>query len=644
MCGICGIFNAEKLSGEKASLICAGMARAMAYRGPDEEGFYQNDKIAFGHRRLGIIDVSSGQQPMHGSEQDLTIVFDGEINNFQELRSELIDYSFKTKSDTEVILAGYQKWGRQVVDKLKGAFAFVIYDRKQNLIFAARDQIGKKPLYYYITRKGTFYFASDMQSLAASGELPGNISQKAIRHYFAVGYIPSPLSIYEGVYKLEPGHALQYNSDGLKIWQFCDINFDIQNNLSETDLEEKLENLLVKSVKSHMSVDVPVGALLSGGIDSNLVTAVMARHSSNTIKTFTAGFDEETAATGTRDERQIAETAAKYYGLSHQRVSVSDNKDDFILPKLMPYLGEPLADNSIIPTFLVSQAVSEHLKCALTGDGGDEPFGGYSFRYLPHLKEERIRKCIPAPILSPVSAIMEKIWPASESLPRPLRLNTVFRNLSIPGEKAFLLDQAVRIPPEQPLLPEILAGREEVLQRIKELYNKGKGRDELTRILYIDVKMYMIEDGLVKTDRMGMANSIELRAPLLDSEIVEFAFSLPGQMKIRGSRCKYILKKLALKYVCPQILNIPKTGFSIPAENYLRGVWRSDFENRVFHSDSPLAGFVNMAQLNSVWQKFLKGSDMASKLLWTTYILALWFNEFHGMQTFNPGDEDLLCS
>ena len=640
MSGICGIFNAEKLLKEKASLICAGMARAMTYRGPDEEGFYQNDKITFGHRGLGSIDVSSGRQPMHDSEQDLTIVFDGAISNFTELRSELTDYNFKTKSDTEVILAGYQKWGRQVVDKLKGAFAFVIYDRKQNLIFAARDHIGKKPFYYYITKKGTFYFASDLQSLAASGMLPGNISQKAIRYYFTLGYIPSPLSIYEGVYKLEAGHALQYNSDGLKTWQFWDINFNIQNNLSEMDFEEKLEELLVNAVKNCINSDVPIGALLSGGIDSNLVTAVTARHSPGTIKTFTAGFDETTTATGTRDERHIAETAARYYGLSHQSVSVSDNNDDFILPKLIPYLGEPLADNSIIPTFLVCKAVREHLKCALTGDGGDEPFGGYSFRYLPHLGEERIRKFIPKPILFPIAAIMEKIWPASESLPRLLRLNTVFRNLSIPGEKAFLLDQAIRIPANQPLLPEILAGREEVLQMVKDLYAKGKGRDELTRILYIDVKLYMIEDGLVKTDRMSMANSIELRAPLLDSEIVEFAFSLPGQMKIRGDRCKYILKKLAMKYVCPQILNIPKTGFSVPAENYLRGVWRSDFESRVFHPGSPVAEFMNIAQLNSVWHKFLKGSDVSSKLFWATYILSLWFNEFHQRQSFYSGDED----
>jgi len=634
MCGICGIFNTEKLLKENASHICAEMARAMAYRGPDEEGFHQNDKIIFGHRRLSIIDVSTGQQPMLDPEQDVVIVFNGEIYNFQELRSELKDYIFRTKSDTEVILAGYKKWGRQVLDKLKGMFAFAIYDRKQNLLFAARDPLGAKPFYYYLAPKGTFYFASDLQSLAASGILRGSISQKAIRHYFLLGYIPSPLSIYEGVYKLEPGHALQYNSDGLKTWQFWDIDLNKQNSHSETYLEEKLENLLTESVKRRLISDVPVGALLSGGIDSNLVTAVTARHSSYKIKTFTAGFDDKTTTTGTRDERQIAETAADYYGLQHQSVSISSKKDDFILPKLMPYLGEPLADNSIIPTFLVCQAVREHLKCTMTGDGGDESFGGYSFRYLPHLGEERIRKIIPKSILFPFSKMMGNIWPTSESLPRALRLNTIFRNLSIPGEEAFLLDQAVRTPAEQPLFPEILTGREEVLQRIKDLYDKGAGRDELTRILYVDVKLYMTEDGLVKTDRMSMANSIELRSPLLDSEIVEFAFSLPGQMKIRGNRCKYLLKKLARKYVCPQILNIPKTGFSIPAESYLRGAWRSDYENRIFRSENPLAEFMDIARLNSVWDKFLKGSDIDAKFLWTTYILSLWFSEFHVRQKF----------
>jgi len=636
MSGICGIFNTGKLPKENAFRICAEMARAMAYRGPDEDGFYQNDKIAFGHRRLSITDVAIGRQPMCCPEQDIVIVFDGEISNYCELRAELNNYEFKTKSSAEVILAGYKKWGQQVIDRLKGAFAFVIYDRKQNLIFAARDHLGKKPFYYYLTPKGTFYFASDLQSLAASGVLPGNISQKAIQYYFTLGYIPAPLSIYEGVYKLEAGNALQYNSNGFKTSPFWDISLDVQNNLSESAVEERLEDLLVTAVKKCINHDDPSGALLSGGIDSNLVTAVMARHSSNKIKTFTVGFDEKVTTTGTRDERQIAETAAKYYGTPHQNISISDNKDDFILPKLILYLGEPFADSSIIPTFLVCRAVSEHLKCALTGDGGDESFGGYSFRYLPHLWEERIRNAIPESVLALVSKIIEKIWPVSESLPRPLRLSTIFRNLSISREKAFLLDQAIRVTPDQLLFPEILAGQEEVLQRIKYLYNKGSGRDELTRILYVDAKLYMAEDGLVKTDRMSMANSIELRSPLLDSDIVEFAFSLPGQMKIRGANCKYILKKLAMKYVCPQILDIPKTGFSIPVENYLRGIWRSDFENRVFHSDSPISKFMNIAQLNSVWNKFLKGSNASSKFLWTTYILSLWFSEFHCRQTFNP--------
>ena len=291
------------------------MARAMAYRGPDEERFYQNGKITFGYRGLGTVDTSTCRQPMCSLEQDIIVVFDGDISNFPEFRSELIDYEFKTKSGAEVILAGYQKWGRQVVDKIKGMFAFVIYDGKQNLIFAARDQLGKKPFYYYFTPKGTFYFASDLQSLAASGVLPGSISQNAIQYYFTLGYIPSPLSIYKGIYKLEAGHALQYNSGGLKTWPFWDVSLDNQSKLSETELNEKLEELFIISVKNCINSDIPVGALLSGGIDSNLVTAAMARHSSNAIKTFTVGFDEKTTATGTRDERQIAEAAARYYGI-----------------------------------------------------------------------------------------------------------------------------------------------------------------------------------------------------------------------------------------------------------------------------------------------------------------------------------------
>ena len=620
MCGICGIFHPAGLRAKEAYAACVRMTRAMAYRGPDEEGFYQNERVVLGHRRLSIIDLSSGRQPMADAKSDAIIVFNGEIYNFRELRSELADYPFVTKSDTEVILAGWRKWGGRVVDKLRGMFALAIYDHTANKIFAARDPLGKKP-FYYCVRNGHFYFASDLRSLAASENLSGEISEASLRYYFTLGYIPAPLSIYEGVYKLEAGHTLEFDSGGLNVRPYWDIDLSVENREPETLMAERLGELVEKSVARRLTADVPVGALLSGGIDSNLVVSAMARQSTGGVRTFTAGFD------GAGDERLMAASAARHYGVSHENVFVPD---EFDLAELMPYLGEPLADSSIISTFAVCRALRPHLKCALTGDGGDEPFGGYTYRYLPHLWEERVRGIIPAAVCS----LLGKCWPTSGNLPRILRLSTFFRNLAVSREKAFFLDQALRVTPEIPLIPEILAGREEVFHRMETLYRKGLNRDELTRMLYVDAKLYMTENVLVKVDRMSMANSVELRSPLLDTEIVEFAFSLPSLMKIRGRQCKYLLKKLAKEYVYPGILNLPKTGFSVPVESYLRHRWRADFEDRVLRKDSPVAEFLDHVKLNAAWRRFLEGDNVHSGFFFSIYVLALWYSGFHQRQRF----------
>ena len=633
MCGICGVFNPEQLSPKDAQEICMRMGRAMPYRGPDEEGFYGDDRIALGHRRLSIIDLNSGQQPM--KDDRYVIVFNGEIYNFRELRSELASdgYRFKTKSDTEVIIAGYEKWENQVLDRLRGMFAFVVYDIKRGRIFAARDPVGKKPLYYHLASEGTFYFASDLQSLAASGVLSGKISLEAMQCYFTLGYIPSPMAVYSDVYKLQAGHALQYSQSGLKTWPYWDIDLSIQEDKSEEALAGELEDLLNKAVKRRLIADVPLGALLSGGIDSNVVVATMAKQSPTPVRTYTIGFAEKAEITGTRDERKAAAEAAQYYGTIHDEISVNDASGT-MLPQVISYLGEPLADSSIIPTYLVCHAARKHLKVALTGDGGDEPFGGYSFRYLPHLMEERIRAFIPAPILAPFAAALAFFWPSSDALPRYLRLHTIFRNLAVSSEEAFCMDQAIRKMKDNPLKPDIINGQEAAFQLINDLYSHASGRDELTRMLYVDVKLYMAENVLAKADRMSMANSLELRSPLLDRDVVSFAFSLPGQMKVKGSNCKYLLKKVAANRIDPRILHLPKTGFSIPIDRYFRTKWKLGFEERVFRGAGELHDYINLERMTKIWQEFQGGSNSPLQLLWAAYILAHWFSEFHRRQSF----------
>jgi asparagine synthase (glutamine-hydrolysing) len=611
------------------------MTRAMTYRGPDEEGFFADPHVTLGHRRLSIIDLSTGQQPMHSARGNCSLVFNGEIYNFQELRVQLeaYGYPFKTKSDTEVILAGYERWGRRVVEKLRGMFAFALYDRDRRCLLAARDPIGKKPLYFYHGRDGSLYFASDLQALCASGVLDRTISLEALQLYFTLGYVPAPRSIYENVNKLEAGHAFLYSSQDFKKWQYWDIDLEATVPAEEKTCLDRLEELLDGAVARRLVADVPLGALLSGGIDSNLVVSSMCRLSNDPVKTYTAGFGEPNRMTGVRDERRLAALAAEKYGASHEEIKISSNVGSMV-PDLIPYQGEPLADSSIIPTYLVCQAARQKVTVALTGDGGDEPFGGYSFRYVPHLVEQAIRKIMPAAALSPIARLLAGVWPAGPSVPRYLRLQTIMRNLAVSPLESFLMDQAIWNGKTSPLNDDLNRGRDLALQIVGDLYAKGDGRDELTRILYVDAKLYMAEDVLVKADRMSMANSLELRSPLLDQEIVSFAFSLPGELKIDSGRCKFLLKRLAERRVPPHILGQPKTGFSIPIEHYMRNEWRPVLLEQVLGPNSRLKEFVRLDRLQKMWKPFLNGDNRHLQFLWASYVLVLWFTGFHERQTF----------
>jgi asparagine synthase (glutamine-hydrolysing) len=635
MCGIAGIFNPKEILSEEAPVACARMARAMAYRGPDEEGFFSDKHAELGHKRLSIIDLSSGQQPMRSMRRNHVVVFNGEIYNFQELRAglEADGYTFRTRSDTEVLLVGYEKWGDLVVEKLRGMFAFALYDAEKRRLLAARDPIGKKPFYYHMTAEGTLYFASDLQALTASGILQGRLSAEAIQLYFAFGFIPAPFCIYRGVNKLQSAEALAYSTENFRTWRYWDINLDAIAETDERALLFRLEQLLDQAVARRLIADVPLGALLSGGIDSNLIVSAMAKTSKTTVRTYTAGFTDGTGLAGTRDERELAASATQYYGTTHEEICIDGNVGE-LLPALLPYLGEPLADSSILPTYLVCKAARSRLTVALTGDGGDEPFGGYSFRYLPHLMEQRIRTFLPAGILSPIAHLLASVWPSNSSLPQFLRCQTIFRNLAASPLEAFFMDLVTTNKASACLLPEVRTGRQSALDIVADLYRRAINRDELTRILYVDARLYMVEDVLVKSDRMSMANSLELRAPLLDQEIISFAFSLPPFLKIQHGETKYILRRLAGDRIMPLLLKQPKTGFSIPVETYLKREWKRDFEETVLAPRGLLGEHIDFVETGKAWNAFLRGDIHQARFLWICYMLGLWFREFHGRQLF----------
>jgi asparagine synthase (glutamine-hydrolysing) len=642
MCGITGIFDPTRPLADGMKSACKRMADAMAYRGPDQEGLHASAKAVLGHRRLSIIDISSGLQPMRSSVADHTLVFNGEIYNFRELRNELeaLGYPFATRSDTEVILAGYRHWGRGVVERLRGMFAFVLHDAEKNLILGARDPIGKKPLYY--RRDGAvLHFASDLNALSAALPSRPAISKEAMALYFTLGYIPAPYCVYEGIRKLKAGSAFVYGGpagqgpgrqgpDGQATWDEWTYWDPLPQEAAVSDEEclGRLRGLLDAAVERRLMAEVPLGAFLSGGIDSNLVVSTMARLGNDGVKTFTAGFGERVKLTGVRDERELAAAAAAKYGARHHEITLSPEVGD-LLPGLMPYLGEPLADSSIIPTYLVCREARKTVTVSLTGDGGDEPFGGYSFRYLPHLAEQRLRRSAPAPLLRPIARAFASVWPAGDRLPRYLRLQSIFRNLGVSPERAFFMDQAQLKGGERVLAPSLAAHEGLAAGLMEALFEKTRGADDLSRILYADTRLYMCEDVLVKADRMSMANSIELRSPLLDQDLVSFARTLPSRMKIRNGECKYMLSRLAAERAAPGILGQPKTGFSFPLDRYFRNAWREGFERRAFAAESPLGEYLDVGRVRGMWDGFLKGSNAHLQFLWSVHVFLTWHESFH---------------
>jgi len=632
MCGIAGIHQPgfDGLGDSDARDKVAAMNERMLHRGPDQGGIVASPGAVLGHRRLSIIDLATGNQPMVSPDGKVVLVFNGEIYNYLDLRRELQEAGrpFQTRSDTEVLLQGYLHWGVELLPRLRGMFAFAIADSVNRTLFAARDPVGKKPFYFqcHAGEEGRLVFASELDALLAGLSRSPGLSPQGISLYRTLGYIPAPHTIYAGIEKLKAGEALLHGPEGLRRWTYWRLPAKTQPS-SYRNQEEwigALDDLLFQAVKRRLISEVPLGALLSGGIDSNLVVAEMARAQGKGIKTITAGFDAKSKMAGIRDERGIAAKAAAHYGCDHHEVVIPQSGFE-LLPTLARHTGEPLADSSLLSTYLVCREARKHVTVALTGDGGDEPFGGYSFRYLPHLLEARIRSLLPSGLLRPAMALMASVWPRGGWLPRPLRLSTLFRNLAHTPVQAFLLDQA-------PRWPKSLGGgsrpedEKEAFGLVEELAAEAKGLDGLNRMLYIDARLYMCENVLVKADRMSMANSIELRSPLLDQDLLEWAYHFPPEWKIRDGVCKYPLRALAKARVWPGLFDQPKTGFALPVDTFLRGSWRGPAENILMRSELSDTLGVDRSGLKKAWSEFLKGDDLPGQLLWSLIMFGSWQN------------------
>lgn len=626
MCGICGIYYFSQAAPESRELT-KKMCDALVHRGPDDEGYYFDEKVALGMRRLSIIDLVTGHQPIHNEDKTIWVIFNGEIYNFPKLKQELENkgHRFYTKSDTEVIAHLYEEEGKNFVHRLNGMFAIALWDQKRNVLCLVRDRLGIKPLHYTID-KNRLFFASEIKALLQSG-IDREVDFDALSQFFTFEYIPAPRTIFKKVQKLLPGHILTLEHGGIDISPYWDINQDTRGKNRKEDkfYEEEIGRRLKESVRKRLLSDVPLGVFLSGGIDSSAVTAMMSEVSPSRIKSFSIGFKEHSF-----NELEYAKTVADLFKTDHQEFVVESRMVRELVPTLIQYLDEPLADASVIPTFIISRLARKHVTVALAGDGGDELFGGYD-TYKAYKVAQFYRK-IPGFIRDKIVKNIVFHLPASKKrLSLEFKAKKFISGIDYPPEIANAVWWGAYNPSEKDKLfaPGILnRAQEDVFSPIYFHLKNCRANDMLDRLGYLDLKLYLQDDLLVKVDRMSMANSLEIRVPFLDHEFVNFAATIPASLKLKGLNTKYILKKALAKTLPPEILTRKKIGFDIPL-----GIWiREDLKDFVTDVLSPSRlkhhGFFNSSYIERILNEHFQGTQNHRQLLWPLIIFQFWYNHY----------------
>ena len=632
MCGIAGFSQFHNQIGDLATL--KDMGQAIYHRGPDAGSEYLNKNIGLSHRRLAIIDLSdAGIQPMHSHDEKYLIAFNGEIYNFLELKAELVakGYPFKTHTDTEVILALYHYDGVELLNKINGMFAFALWDKQKQRLFIARDRIGKKPLYYCQHNKD-IVFASELKSLLTIKEIPTKIRLDAVYDFFAYQYIPDPKTIYQNIFKLEPGHYLTIDQQGINKQQYWDISFAKISNESEQALKTKVQELASNCTKQRMISDVALGAFLSGGVDSSGVVALMAKISEDNgdkpITTCSIGFDDEKF-----DETEFAKIVAKQYNTNHHELTVHQDVAES-LEHIVSFFDEPFADPSLVPTFFVSQLAKEKVTVAIAGDGGDEVFAGYE-KYAVDHTENKLRAKIPKWIRKNVFPSLSKLS-ALVNINLFQRASSLLKSLSVEPAMGFYISNSfIKDSAWQALITEDtkekLANYHPCEQTIAR-YNQCDGHDHLSRILYTDMKTYLPGDILVKVDRMSMANSLEVRAPILDHKLMEFACTIPSELKFNTSHGKnekkYLLKEAFKDYLPDDILYRKKMGFSVPLASWLRTELKAITEERLLNRNDGLCRFFKKEQIEKMWYEHKTEKKDNATVLWSMLMFQMWWDKY----------------
>jgi len=623
MCGIAGFvesFSARKpLDRDVSRSLAHRMCDVIRHRGPDDEGIWVDDGVALGMRRLSIIDLSTGHQPIHNEDSTVWIVFNGEIYNFQELRADLerAGHTFYTNTDTEAIVHAYEQWGRSAVARLRGMFGLAIWDTRSKTLLLARDRIGIKPLYYAQT-EDRLYFGSEMKSLLEAPDVPRELDVDALDHYLSFLYTPRDGSIFRAVRKLPPGHLLSWHDGRLSIEQYWSIPADETFAGSEDEAIERLRAVLSDAVRSHLISDVPLGAFLSGGVDSSVVVALMAQTSGARVKTFSIGFDDPAF-----DELEHARRVARHFGTDHHEFVVKPDAIA-ILDRLIRHFDEPFADSSAIPTWYVSELARQHVTVVLSGDGGDELFGGYD-RYLPHPRVVAFDRCSPR-ALGRVASI------AAARLPHGTRGKNFLRHVGRDDQGRYLDTIRFFSADEKPelLARELRAQRGELdpETRLARHFERFAQLPWPSQMMRFDTETYLPEDVLTKVDRMSMAHSIESRVPLLDNHVIAFAASLPASMKIKDGRRKHVLKAMASALLPRDILDRRKQGFGVPLGNWFRGNLRELFADTLLSAHSLQRGYFQPMFVRQILDEHLSARRDHTLRLWQLVIFERWLQQY----------------
>jgi asparagine synthase (glutamine-hydrolysing) len=617
MCGIAGIFDTRGRRDIDRSAL-ARMNDSQEHRGPDDSGLHVAPGIGLAHRRLSIIDLSTGHQPLYNADGSVCVVFNGEIYNYRELMLELqqLGYAFRTRSDTEVIVHAWSAWGEACVTRFRGMFAFALWDSVRDALFIARDRLGVKPLYYALLDDGRFLFASELKALVAHGSLRRDIDPRAVEDYFALGYIPEPRSIFREVLKLPAAHtlALRRQQPLPAPSEYWDVRFTLDSSIDVTAACSELVRRLKESVGLRMIADVPLGAFLSGGVDSSAVVAMMAGLAVGPVKTCSIAFSDPAF-----DESKYALRVAQRYRTEHHAETVAS--DDFdLIDTLATAYDEPFADSSAIPTYRVCQLARRHVTVALSGDGGDESFGGYH-RYREHLAEERWRRIAPFGIREPVFGWLARVYPDLERAPRMLRAKATFNALSRDSVDAYfdmvsVIRAQTRARLFNPAFRSLLGG-----YRANDVFHRHAARarteDPLALVQYIDLHTYLVGDINTKVDRASMAHSLEVREPLMDHVLVEWMATLPSQLKLGERGAKYLLKRAMEPYLDNELLHRRKMGFAVPLARWFRGPLRQRVRNAVLGAHLAGTGWFDSACLHQLVDSHQSGARDNSAVLWS---------------------------